>query len=108
MIADIPTYLSTPTLQASCPDEIKYDIVGKIVEELAEDGYDVVTFDNNPKAGGRIEHPDGWGLIRASSNLPVLVMRFEAKSKEKLEELQALVKSKMDKYDEIGKTWESG
>ncbi|MEN8242742.1 MAG: phosphomannomutase/phosphoglucomutase [Chloroflexota bacterium] len=108
MIAEIPTYLATPTLQASCPDEIKYEIVGKIVEELQAEGYDVVTFDNNPKAGGRIEHPDGWGLIRASSNLPVLVLRFEANSQEKLEELQALVKSKMDQYDEIGKEWESG
>lgn len=108
LIAEIPTYISTPTLQASCPDEIKYDIVEKIVKELQADGYNVVTFDNNPKAGGRIEHPEGWGLIRASSNLPVLVLRFEATSEEKLEELKALVKSKMDQYDEIGKEWESG
>jgi phosphomannomutase/phosphoglucomutase len=108
MIAEIPTYLSTPTLQASCPDEIKYDIVAKIVEELEKDGYNVVTFDNNPRAGGRIEHREGWALVRASSNLPVLVLRFEATSEEKLEELKALVKSKMDKYPEIGKDWESG
>jgi phosphomannomutase/phosphoglucomutase len=108
LIAEIPTYISTPTLQAHCPDELKYEIVEKIVKELQADGYKVVTFDNNPRAGGRIEHPEGWGLIRASSNLPVLVLRFEATTEEKLEELKALVKSKMDQYEEIGKEWESG
>jgi len=31
---------------------------------------------------------DGWGLVRASNTQPVLVVRFEAKTKERLEEIQ--------------------
>jgi phosphomannomutase/phosphoglucomutase len=34
--------------------------------------------------GVRISFADGWGLIRASNTQPVLVMRFEATSEEKL------------------------
>ena len=32
-----------------------------------------------------IQHPDGWGLVRASNTQPVLVARCEAKSKEGLD-----------------------
>ena len=117
LIAEIPTYISTPTLQVKCPtnlgeegidENVKYDRVAEIVEDLISEGYDVVIFENNYRLGGRIEFEDGWGLIRASSNLPVLVMRFEAETQEKLDEIINLVKSKLDKYEDIGKDWESG
>lgn len=108
MIEEIPTYVSTPTLQANCSDERKYDLVDSIVAELIDDGHDVVTFDDNYKLGGRVEFPNGWGLIRASSNLPVLVLRFEAVDDETLLEIKSIIKIKMDKYDEIGKEWVSG
>jgi phosphomannomutase/phosphoglucomutase len=35
-----------------------------------------------------LKFPDGWGLIRASNTQPVLVMRFEALTKEALEEYE--------------------
>ena len=41
--------------------------------------YDVVDVD-----GVRVLFGDGWGLIRASNTQPVLVMRFEAQSAERL------------------------
>ena len=87
---------------------MKYDRVAEIVEDLISEGYDLVIFENNYRLGGRIEFEDGWGLIRASSNLPVLVMRFEAETQEKLDEIINLIKSKLDKYEDIGKDWESG
>ena len=31
---------------------------------------------------------DGWGLVRASNTQPVLVMRFEARSEERLREIR--------------------
>lgn len=108
LIAEVPSYVATPTLQAHCPDDRKYDIVAEITQDFIDEGYDVRTFENNLRLGGRIEFEDGWALIRASSNLPVLVLRFEATTEDKLEELQALVKEKMDAYPEIGEDWESG
>ena len=55
--------------------------------------------------GARVMLEDGWGLVRASSNLPILVLRFEAKSQERLEEIKQLFRGYMDKYPEIGKVW---
>ena len=38
--------------------------------------------------GVRVLFGDGWGLIRASNTQPVLVMRFEARSAERLREIR--------------------
>jgi phosphomannomutase/phosphoglucomutase len=108
LIAETPKYISTPTLQAACPDEIKYDIVAEMVEVFQKEGYEVIIFDNNPRLGCRIEFPDGWALVRASSNLPTLVMRFEATTDAKLAELQQMVRTKFEKYPQISQTWENG
>jgi phosphomannomutase/phosphoglucomutase len=107
LIAGTPTYYSTPTLQAACDDEVKYDIVVKLVEEFKNEGYEVFTFENL-RLGGRVEFEDGWGLVRASSNLPVLVLRFEATSKDRLEEIQRLFRDKLGQYPEVSQEWESG
>jgi phosphomannomutase/phosphoglucomutase len=41
--------------------------------------------------GARIQFGDGWGLVRASNTQPVLVVRFEAKTKERLAQIQGEV-----------------
>jgi len=41
--------------------------------------HDVIDVD-----GVRILYGDGWGLIRASNTQPILVVRFEARSEERL------------------------
>ena len=45
--------------------------------------------------GVRIVFPDGWALIRASNTQPVLVLRFEAETPERLEEIRKLVEGKL-------------
>ncbi len=107
LVAETPTYYSTPTLQAECGDEIKYDLVIKLVQEFIDEGYKVVTFENL-RLGGRVEFEDGWGLVRASSNLPVLVLRFEASTPERLEQIQKLFRDKLSQYPQVSKEWESG
>lgn len=108
LVAETPTYVATPTLQARCADEVKYGLVGQIIEGFMADGYEVTIFDNNPQQGGRIEFPDGWGVVRASSNLPVLTLRFEAVNAEKLEEIQQLFRERLNRYPEIDREWVSG
>jgi phosphomannomutase/phosphoglucomutase len=46
--------------------------------------------------GVRVLFPDGWGLVRASNTQPVLVLRFEARSPERLQEIQALVEKRVE------------
>jgi phosphomannomutase/phosphoglucomutase len=41
--------------------------------------------------GVRIVYPDGWGLIRASNTQPVIVMRFEARTRERLDAIRGEV-----------------
>jgi len=78
------------------------------VRGFQDGGLDVTTFDNNPRLGGRIDFGDGWALVRASSNLPVLVMRFEASTEARLEELKEMFREKFKAYPEIGDEWETG
>ena len=41
--------------------------------------------------GVRVVFPDGWGLVRASNTSPVVVVRCEAKTPERRDEIQAMI-----------------
>jgi len=50
-----------------------------------------------------VTFPDGWGLIRASNTQPILVLRFEAKTPERLEEIRQLIEGTVAKMQrEVG------
>lgn len=93
LIADTPTYISTPTIQVQTTDEAKYEIVRDIVAQFKSEGRRVVDL-----SGGRVYFEEGWGLVRASSNTPTLVLRFEAKTKESLETIRQIFKAKLAPY----------
>jgi phosphomannomutase / phosphoglucomutase len=40
--------------------------------------------------------PGGWGLIRASNTQPLLVLRYEAQSPERLREIAALIEGTVE------------
>src|SRR5262249_45767259 len=81
----LPDSLSTPELN------IKLDHEGEnhaLIAELQksakfEGATDVLTID-----GLRVEYPDGFGLMRASNTTPVIVLRFEADSKQALSRIR--------------------
>ena len=100
IIAGTPYYVSTPTIDVDCPDDKKYGVVERLTAELKRDFPRVIDIN-----GARVIFEDGWGLVRASSNLPFLVLRFEAKTQERLEEIKMLFRKYMDEYPEIGKVW---
>jgi phosphomannomutase/phosphoglucomutase len=43
----------------------------------------------------RVEFGDGWGLVRASNTQPVLVLRFEAMTEKRLQEIKQLIEGKV-------------
>jgi phosphomannomutase / phosphoglucomutase len=90
LLADVPRTFSTPELRVDCPEDKKFEVV-KRAQEFFRARYDAVTVD-----GVRVVFPDGWGLVRASNTQPLLVLRFEAKTKPRLDEIQALVRGKVD------------
>ncbi len=102
IIAGTPYYISTPTLQVDCPDDKKYQVIEQITKDFKKK-YKVIDIN-----GARVVFEGGWGLVRASSNLPVLVLRFEAKTKKRLDEIQQIFKKELDKFESVGKKWTSG
>jgi phosphomannomutase / phosphoglucomutase len=81
----LPKTWSSPTMSPHCADEVKYRIVDEVVNELerarkagkkiaGEQIRDLVTVN-----GARVTVADGtWGLVRASSNKPELVVVVES------------------------------
>ncbi len=103
LISDTPYYVSTPAYHAHVPDEIKYNVVEKLTKEFKNEGYKVVDIN-----GARVYFDNGgWGLVRASSNLPALVLRFEAKTDERLKEIEKIFREKLEKFPDVKKEWES-
>ncbi|RME79653.1 MAG: phosphomannomutase/phosphoglucomutase [Methanobacteriota archaeon] len=103
LVGGLPHYVATPTMEAYCDDSLKYGVVEKIKDMFIKEGYDVIGV-----SGVRVEMENGWGLVRASSNLPAIKMRFEAKDKESLEKIKKLFMEKVALFDEVGKEWKSG
>src|SRR3989338_4924046 len=93
IVADTPYYVSTPTIQAKSTDEEKYAIVDKLTADFKAAGYRVVDIN-----GARVYFDEGWGLVRASSNTPTLVLRFEARTEGGLQKIQALFREKLTAY----------
>jgi len=92
-LADQPKMYNTPELHTKCEDSRKFEVVAKVCEELKQEGYDVNDID-----GARITLDDGWGLIRASNTTPVLVTRYEATTKERMQEIRKLIEDKIEKH----------
>ena len=95
MLADLPETAYTPEIRIDCPDDKKFEIVRELTE-FFKNQYDVIDID-----GVRINFDNGWALIRASNTQPVLVLRFEAETQTRLEELVSIIKRQMDQYRPI-------
>lgn len=91
LLADVPKTHITPEIRVSCPDEIKFKVVDQVKEELKKD-HPIIDVD-----GVRVQFQDGWGLVRASNTQPVLVLRFEALTEDRLQEIKKLVEDKVQK-----------
>lgn len=92
ILADVPKVYSTPEIRTECPEQIKFKVVERAQSYFIKH-YDSITID-----GVRIVFDDGWALIRASNTQPVLVLRFEATSKERLEEIKRMVEEKLQGF----------
>jgi len=51
--------------------------------------------------GARIVFADGWGLVRASNTQPVLVLRYEAETAARLDEIRRLVETTIEQAKQV-------
>jgi phosphomannomutase/phosphoglucomutase len=86
LLADLPPTFVTPELRVECPDDLKFEVVDRVRDRYRKK-YEVIDVD-----GARILFGDSaWGLVRASNTGPVLVLRFEARTERRRDELRAEV-----------------
>ncbi|NPA74398.1 MAG: phosphomannomutase/phosphoglucomutase [Epsilonproteobacteria bacterium] len=93
-IESLPKVYSTEEIKIKTSEDKKFELMEWIKEILKHPPLYLPKIKNIISIDGvRINFENGWGLIRASNTTPVLVTRFEAKTKEDLERYQkALVK----------------
>ena len=92
VFAEIPEGISTPEIKV--PVEDPHAFVARFAQFNDFDGAKLTTLD-----GLRADWVDGWGLVRASNTTPILVLRFEAKSEERLEEIKGIFRAKLLEID---------
>jgi phosphomannomutase/phosphoglucomutase len=110
LVADLPKTWSSPTMSPECPDDRKYAVVDAITKEiealkaagekmLGQTITRVVTVN-----GVRVTLADGtWGLVRASSNKPSLVVVVESpQSEAQMRGMFADLDARLKKHPEVG------
>lgn len=90
-LADQPKMYNTPEIHFPSTDDGKFDHVARVRDSFIKEGYDVNDID-----GMRITFADGWGLCRASNTTPVLVLRFEAETEERLHKIRKLIEDRIE------------
>ena len=111
LINDLPKTYQSPTMAPFCKDDEKYEVINELINKIKElknnknkiDGLnisDILTVN-----GIRFTLDDGsWGLIRASSNKPSLVVVTESPTSDKRKkEIFNFIDSLLQKSGKIGK-----
>ena len=110
IINDLPNTYQTPTMAPFCKDEEKYQVVEDLLEKVKEIknnktkiGDQIIT-EILTVNGVRFSFEDGsWGLIRASSNKPSLVIVTESPtSDERKKKIFEFIDELLQKTGKIG------
>ena len=111
IINDLPKTFQSPTMAPHCKDEEKYKVVENLVNQVKEMKNNKIKIDNMlikeiiTVNGVRFILEDGsWGLIRASSNKPSLVIVTESTSSDSgKKEIFNFIDNLLIKTGKIGK-----
>lgn len=96
LASDIPFYPSTPEIRAQCQNDAEKFRIAKVAADWFRRHHETIDID-----GVRIVFADGWGLIRASNTQPDLVLRFEARTQARVEEIRDYVFAKLREFGDV-------
>ena len=110
IINELPITYQSPTMAPFCKDEEKYKVVDEMVKKIKDLKKKNIKIDNQfitevlTVNGVRFSLEDGsWGLIRASSNKPSLVIVTESPtSEERKKNIFYFIDSLLQQTDKIG------
>lgn len=94
LYAHLNKYYSTPEIKVATKEELKTVIVDAVKQYCSKEKVEMITLD-----GVRACYEDGWALVRASNTGPNLTLRFEAVTKERLEELKNIYLAIVEKLN---------
>ena len=110
LVDDLPLTYQSPTLGPYCSDSVKYQVIEKVTGQYEKDKQNNVEI-----AGSRIKNlitingvrfvleDDSWGLVRASSNKPSLVVVAESlKSDTQLREIIKHIQGRLAETGQVG------
>lgn len=101
-VGSLPLYISSPEIKVSADDNIKVALVEKIAIILKKDFPQAEVIDDERAGdGARLEMADAMFVIRYSQNGPYLTIKFEAKTKERYNELRQYIKKLLHQFPEI-------
>ncbi|MDD4319524.1 MAG: phosphomannomutase/phosphoglucomutase [Candidatus Peribacteraceae bacterium] len=101
VLAAFPAVYQAPERRPHCPDDKKADVIRRATAHFAK------TYPVNTLDGARIDFGDGaWAGLRQSNTSPKLSVCIEARSPEKLQEVEDIVLGHLKTYPEIG--WNEG
>ena len=110
IISELPTTYQSPTMSPFCKDSEKYQVVDKLIKQIEDLKTKNFQIDNQgiedilTVNGIRFSFKDGsWGLIRASSNKPSLVIVTESPtSDERKKKIFEFIDGLLQKTGKIG------
>ena len=86
MLDGVPQTYASPEIRFDFPEEKKFAAVKLATERLRKHGKTIEV------DGVRVILKDGWGLVRASNTQPLLVLRYEAQTPDRLAEIERLIR----------------
>ena len=92
LLEGISHYESTPELKIDISDDIKFTVVAAVKEYCQQNHYKTLLVD-----GVKVFFKNASALVRASNTGPHLTLRFEAKTKKRLEEIKEEFLTLIDK-----------
>ena len=101
-VAALPYYISSPEIKVYCADDKKVEVTGRIGVILRKQ-YPLAEIVDDERAGDgvRLDLADGMFVVRYSQNGPYLTVKFEAKTKERYEELRKFLSGLLHQFVEI-------
>lgn len=103
ILSEFPAYITSPEIKAHCADEVKYNVVDQLIADFKRE-YNSRVNDTN---GARVLFDNGFGLVRASSNLPELVLIFEGHTHEDMMHIHDIFRTKLGAYKDVDPEWEN-
>ncbi len=100
IVDKFPKYFATPEYRIGVPDEVKFDLVKRVVEYFKPKCTKVLDID-----GIRGYTEDGWFLFRAGNTGPIVSLRCESATPEGLVRLKKFVEEGLSNFPEVHLDW---